>query len=110
MFKKIIVIFRDFSKQLSRDNVAAFASSTAFFFFLSLVPMLMIICSVLPYTPLTEDNLMTAVTRITPDSMDPLMVSMISQVYDRYSNCTASGSYYYDLVSGKRNACPYERA
>lgn len=86
MFKKIIVIFRDFSKQLSRDNVAAFASSTAFFFFLSLVPMLMIICSVLPYTPLTEDNLMTAVTRITPDSMDPLMVSMISQVYDRYSN------------------------
>lgn len=86
MIKKIIIIIRDFAKQLSRDNVAAFASSTAFFFFLSLVPMLMIICSVLPYTPLTEDNLMTAVTRITPDTMDPLMVSIISQVYDKYSN------------------------
>lgn len=86
MIKKIVIIFKEFGRQMSRDNVAAFASSTAFFFFLSIVPMLMIICSVLPYTPLTEENLMTAVTRFTPDSMDPLMVSMISQVYDSYSN------------------------
>lgn len=86
MFKKLVIIFRDFSKQLSRDNIGAFASSTAFFFFLSLVPMLMIICSVLPYTPLTEDNLMSAVTRITPDSMDPLMISIISQMYARSTN------------------------
>ena len=86
MFKKIIIIFRDFGKQLSRDNIASFASSTAFFFFLSLVPMLMIVCSVLPYTPLTEENLMTGVTRIMPDSMDPLMISIISQMYAKSSN------------------------
>ncbi len=86
MNKKLFIIFRDFSKQLSRDNIGAFASSTAFFFFLSLVPILMIVCSVLPYTPLTENNLMSAVTRITPDSMDPLMVSIISQMYDRSLN------------------------
>ncbi len=83
MNKKWFIIFRDFSKQLSRDNIGAFASSTAFFFFLSLVPILMIVCSVLPYTPLTENNLMSAVTRITPDSMDPLMVSIITQMYDK---------------------------
>ena len=86
MMKKLIAIFGDFGKQMSRDNVAAFASSTAFFFFLSLMPMLMIVCSVIPYTPLTEENLLTAITRLTPDSMDPLMVSMVSQVYDMYSN------------------------
>lgn len=83
MVKKLYIVFRDFGKQISRDNVGAFASSTAFFFFLSIVPMLMILCSVLPFTPLTEDNLMTAVTRITPDSMDPLMISVISQMYAR---------------------------
>lgn len=75
------MIFQDFGKQLSRDNIAAFASSTAFFFFLSLVPMLMIVCSMIPYTHLTEENLMSAVTRITPNSMDPLMISLISQMY-----------------------------
>lgn len=80
------MIFRDFGKQLSRDNIAAFASSTAFFFFLSLVPMLIIVCSIIPHTLLTEENLMTAVTRITPNSMDPLMISLISQMYAKSSN------------------------
>ncbi|MDD6201675.1 MAG: YihY/virulence factor BrkB family protein [Lachnospiraceae bacterium] len=85
MFKKIVMILQDYGKQLSRDNITSFASSTAFFFFLSLVPMLMIVCSVLPFTPLTEENLMTAVTSIMPDTMDPLMISMIRQIYDRTS-------------------------
>ncbi len=86
MIKKIMVIIDDFGKQTSRDNIVAFAASTAFFFFLSIVPILMIICSIIPFTPLTEENLLTAVTRVTPDTMDPLMVSIISQVYDSNSN------------------------
>ena len=45
-----------FSKDMGRQNLSAFSASTAFFFFLSLVPMLIMLCTIIPYTPLTEDN------------------------------------------------------
>lgn len=68
---------------MSRKNISAFAASTAFFLFLSLIPALMLLCAVIPYTPLTESNVMSALTQISPDTMDPLVVSIISDVYDK---------------------------
>lgn len=43
----------------------------------------MLLCAVIPYTPLTESNVMSALTQISPDTMDPLVVSIISDVYDK---------------------------
>ena len=80
---KLIVIVRNFTKQITRDNINAFAASTGFFFFLSIFPTLVIICSVLPYTPLTEGNLIEAVVAITPDTMDLLVISLIHQAYNQ---------------------------
>ena len=80
---KIFLITRDFTSQLKKQNISAYAASIAFFFFLSLVPMLMMICTIIPFTPLTEENLVTAVTDITPDRVDPLAESLIADVYDK---------------------------
>lgn len=85
MMKKLYLIFRDFARQLTRDNINAFASGTAFFFFLSLMPTLVIVCSILPYTPLTEGNLITAVTGVVPDVLEPITVALIEQMYVRSS-------------------------
>lgn len=83
MLHKIICIMRDFSNQMKKQNISAFAASTAFFFFLSLVPMLIMICTIIPYTPLTEQNLTTAITDVTPSAVDSLAVSLIDEVYDK---------------------------
>lgn len=74
-------IFGNFSYEMKKRNIAAHASSTAFFFFLSLVPLLMLICTVLPYTPITKANLITAVTDVTPDAADVLATQLINEVY-----------------------------
>lgn len=81
--RKIYLILRDFARQLTRDNINAFASSTAFFFFLSLVPTLVIVCSLIPYTPLTEGNLIEAVTGVVPGFLETVTVSLIKQIYER---------------------------
>ena len=81
--RKIYLIFRDFARQLSRDNINAFASGTAFFFFLSLVPTLVIICSLIPYTPLTEGDLIEAVTGVVPGFIETVTVSLVKQIYER---------------------------
>lgn len=83
MIRKLYLIAQDFSVQMKKQNINAFAASIAFFFFLSVVPMLIVICTVIPYTPLTEENLVEAVTDLTPDRVDPLVESLISDVYDK---------------------------
>ena len=72
---------RSFSKEIGNQNISAFAASTAYFFFLSLVPMLIMICTIIPYTPLTEENLLYAVNGLIPDKMIPLAEGVIQDVY-----------------------------
>lgn len=83
MFKRLLFIGYDFGKQMSKKNISAFASSTAFFLFLSLIPALMLLCAIIPYTPLTEANLMNVVREISPDALDALLTSIIADVYDK---------------------------
>ena len=83
MIRKLYLIGRDFSAQMKKQNISAYAASIAFFIFLSIVPMLMVICMVIPYTPLTEENLVQAVTDITPDRVDPVVEDLIADVYDK---------------------------
>lgn len=83
MLKRLLFIGYDFGKHMARRNISVFAASTAFFLFLSLIPALMLLCSILPYTPLTKANLMYLAREISPDAMDALLVSIISDVYDK---------------------------
>ncbi len=82
MVRQLFCLFLDFSKKMKKQNISTFAASTAFFFFLSIVPMLIMVCTIIPYTPLTEENLVEAVTDVTPDQVDALAESLISDIYD----------------------------
>ena len=83
MIRRILSVVMDFSKQMNKKNINDFAASTAFFFFLSVVPLLIMICTIIPYTPLTEENLVEAVTDVLPDLVDPVAESLIADIYDR---------------------------
>lgn len=80
---RLYYIARDFSWQMTKKNISAFAASTAFFLFLSMIPLLMALCAILPYTSLTEANLISAITQFTPGAMDALVVRVVSDVYAR---------------------------
>lgn len=84
--RKLIKIGMNFSRKMSEKNISAYAASTAFFIFLSLVPMLMVICTMIPYTPLTEDNLTRAITELTPNQIDSMVTELIHDVYQRASS------------------------
>ena len=83
MGHKLYRITRDFSSQMKKQNISAFAASTAFFLFLSLVPMLVMVCTIIPFTPLTEENLVAAIGDFVPHMMDPLVQSLVAEVYDK---------------------------
>lgn len=83
MVRELYLILKDFSDQMRKQNISAHAASIAFFFFLSVVPMLITICTIIPYTPLTEEDLVMAVTDLTPEIVDSLAESLISDVYNQ---------------------------
>ncbi len=72
-----------FVKEINKNNISALASSAAYFLFLSLIPILMLICSIIPYTPVTEADLMNVLSQLLPNTIAPLIISIIEEVYDK---------------------------
>ncbi|MCH5274332.1 MAG: YihY/virulence factor BrkB family protein [Lachnospiraceae bacterium] len=81
--RKLYLMIQDFQKEMNKKNISSFAASMAFFLFLSLVPMMILVCAILPYTSLTEQNLVNLITEFTVDALDPLISNVIADVYDK---------------------------
>ena len=79
----IISIVKDVFWGVGTKHVWAYAASTAFFFFLSFIPILLIVSSLLPIVGLREDILVEAVTAVTPDMADSFITEMIAEAYQR---------------------------
>ena len=80
---KAYKMLKRFNRKLRHDDISAYASSIAFFLFLSLIPLLFLICFLIPYTPLSEADLMIACMKLVPKQMNPWIIGLISQIYDR---------------------------
>ena len=84
IMKKIKRLYNNFNRHLDfigRWQIAASAASTAFWFFLSLVPIVILILSILPFTSLTEERVLSAVTPIFPESFNALIQVILGDVY-----------------------------
>ena len=81
--KKAYLLVKRFNRKLRHDDLSSYASSIAFFLFLSLIPLLFLICLLIPYTPLSEADLMIACMNVVPKQMNPWIIGLISQIYDR---------------------------
>ena len=101
MLWKLYRMVRNFTKQVSAENVSAYAASTAFFTFVSLIPLLMVMCAVIPYTPVTESMLMGVVTQLTPHSTNGLMVTLVEEVYDESAGILPAAAIGAIWISAK---------
>lgn len=99
--KKAIVITNMFFKEIRECHIGAYASSAAFFMFLSLIPILLLVCSVLPYTPITEADLMVFVAKVVPINVVPLAVNTIVEVYDKSPAIISISAVVTIWTSGK---------
>lgn len=83
MIRRTYEVVREFAIQMKKQEISAHAASTAFFLFLSLVPMLVVLCAIIPYTSLTEAHLVNLVTELTPEIAAPMIAELIGEVYER---------------------------
>lgn len=70
-----------FSKGMGRRRITTYSAACAYYLFMSLVPMIMLLVSVIQYTPLTQDVILEAISDYVPDSLYEIISSIISSIY-----------------------------
>lgn len=81
MIKKIYQTFYNFNRQMTKKNISSFAASTAFFLFISLIPILYLVCSILPFVNITEEFLRESIDAVLPGVIGVFLNSIIADVY-----------------------------
>ena len=64
-------------------DVGVYASGIAFFFFLSIIPMLILTSGLIPYLGMRQDDLIHAITSVTPDILDELINNVVWESFNR---------------------------
>ena len=63
--------------------MGAFAAQAAFFILLSAIPFLLFLSALLPYTPVSREDLIEAAAVSMPDYVEPFFVHVLDEAYDR---------------------------
>ena len=80
---KFRIFSRNFLAAFGKRHISDYAASAAFFLFLSLIPILMLLFALLPYTGITESEMLDIIRELTPDAMDSFVTGIINEVYIR---------------------------
>lgn len=82
--KKLINKIMGFTQQVSKNHAGAYAAQSAYFFMLSMIPIILLLLTIVQYTPVTKGDVMIAVVDIFPEaSMKKFMISIVNQVYNQ---------------------------
>ena len=79
--KRIYKNFLRIQEYMGVQAIASIAAATAFWFFLSLVPMVILAVSLLPFTSLGEAQIMAFLAPVLPSSLTDLIGTILSDVY-----------------------------
>lgn len=81
IYQKILNITAD----VTEDHVGAYAAQSAYFFMLCMIPIILLLITMVQYTPVTKADVMTAVIQVFPTSVDSMITSIVNQVYNQSS-------------------------
>lgn len=72
-----------FSRRISEDHVAAYAAQSAYFIILAFIPFVMCLMTIVKYTTLTKEMVLTAILQICPANLDSFISGIVDEVYDK---------------------------
>jgi len=84
----IRLLIESFFNKIGRDRVYNYSASTAFFLILSIFPFLILLLTVVQYTPLTEEFLLARLEFILPEAIYPLIKQIIQEIFSTTSGAT----------------------
>ena len=84
-FKGKIAALYEFTQGASERRLITYASSGAYYMFMSLVPIIMLICAIVPYTPLSQEVVLGVVREYLLGSVAEIVERIVDSIYSRGS-------------------------
>lgn len=81
--KELYQNITNISAEIASDHVGAYSAQAAFFFMICMIPIILLLLTLVQYTPVTKADVMTAVIQVFPSSVESLMTSIVNQVYNQ---------------------------
>ena len=69
--------------KIARDHVGAYAAQSAFFMMLSLVPILLLLMTLVRYTPVTQSDIMDIAREMFPRTVSGTIIAIVDEVYSQ---------------------------
>lgn len=116
--KKAFEIVKDVLKQLQSDRVDAYVAQSAFFLFLSVVPFIIFMVTIVRFTPLTYNSLISYINNSLPEYIVPFFDSVADELYKGsistmtvsiISALWASGKGIQSIMNGLNNIYGVEK-
>ncbi|MCC8136627.1 MAG: YihY/virulence factor BrkB family protein [Clostridiales bacterium] len=82
-FQDIIRFARNVLKKVNADQVRAHAAEAAFFIMMSCFPILMLLLTMLKYTSISPDTLVSALEELTPFEVRSLIEPIVNSIYSQ---------------------------
>ena len=79
---------KKYTHLIIEKNLASFAASATFFIILSLIPMFILVASIIPFTAITEADLILFFTQMSPDFADAVITVLIEQAFEQPQGLT----------------------
>lgn len=80
---KVIRLIKSFLNKMNEDHINVYAAQTAYFMILSFIPFIMMLLTLIKYTPVTKADLLSTAVDFLPSSVDPMIISVIDEVYNK---------------------------
>lgn len=66
---------------VNSHSTGAYAAQAAYFFMLSLIPIILLLMTLVQYTPVTQEDVISAVRQVFPSTVEGFIISIVRQVY-----------------------------
>lgn len=83
MIRKFFCHLNAFLKKSRENKCDAFAAQAAFFIILSFIPFIILLSSLIQYTPVTQESLISGISKVFPDIIQPVVTSVINEIYTK---------------------------
>lgn len=79
-FKELINEINDFSKLCKKNHLDSHSAAAAFFMFVSIVPFIILVLAIIPFTPLTDQGILNMAEAVLPEKLDLYAVDIMNQL------------------------------
>lgn len=87
---RIYQTIQGFLRRMKFDNVNEFSAQASFFLILSVFPFIMLLLTIIHYTPLEQTVLLSILLDITPEALNPLITNVVEELYEKASGTMLS--------------------